>query len=326
MSISLVLSVPIITYGAVHNLGDPSANTDNKFTIEPEKIYFEGHIDLLSNLIYPDYGLELYLNDQTFADFNSFFYGGYRNTYIRGSFLTDSGFFLGLDLLYTDYDPDYFLDNELWLNTISPGFRLALDDQSYIAASFDFRLSGMNSRIVGYEMNTKVYGEKTKFTGNIYRYSKDGSIDADFGINYQMAEPFIIGANIKYTNLTNSFFSIMATRTMDIGFTYKMDPVIFDVESIFCNYTYFDGSEDVYGQGSYNDSTLSISGMLQLQENLYIGAEYDNYRLAPFYGEYSCLYLKARYDMAKRQSLVFRYGYDSNLTTKELFLAFKLSM
>lgn len=89
MSISLVLSVPIITYGAVNNLGDPSANTDTKFTIEPEKTYFEGHVDLLSNLLDPDYGLELYLNDQTFADFNSFFHEGYRNTYIRGSFLTD---------------------------------------------------------------------------------------------------------------------------------------------------------------------------------------------------------------------------------------------
>ena len=137
----------------------------NWFEIEKEKPYWI--VTSTSNIydIGNQLGGEYYCDDQTFAEASYTFFPMVSNvSNIKGSFLTESGFFIGMDYISTAG-----LTNA---SLISPGYRFNLNDNGYIAASLDYVsvdfLGEIVREVAGYDIDFKYYTEKMKFFGQIY--------------------------------------------------------------------------------------------------------------------------------------------------------------
>lgn len=279
-AVSLVLLLPVYALGAIHNFGDGYTRTDTWFRITPDKPYIEAHYRNMGSTS-PEtlLGFEYYQNDQTFVDFNSYKEGTVNWTYVYGSYLTSFGLFAGLNLYSHTYPGYSFQDTK-----ISPGYRLALDDQSYVAISLDYYSSETLKDILDYEINARYYTDKMKVFGDIVSYTKPtyGTDRVYLGINYQVAKPVVVGGSLSTSEASN---------TLLVGGTYQSDLVIIDGQ--ISNYS------PKIGDGS---NQINLSGMFLLGDNFKVGAQY----LKNSTVDDAALTLKAKMEMEK-SSFTLKY-------------------
>ncbi|HEX3044839.1 MAG TPA: hypothetical protein VHY08_08785 [Bacillota bacterium] len=250
--VSLILLIPVYALGAIDNFGDDYATTDTWFTITPDKPYIEAHY---RNLGYttPEtlLGAEYFQNDQTFADLNIYTRGEDNKTYIDGSYLTGFGLFAGLEV-YSHTYPGYSFQDL----TISPGYRLALDKQSYVAVSVDYYSSEGLQDILDNEVNVRYYNDNMKLSGDFVSYTKPiyGTSTLSAGINYQITKSVVVGGTLVNNE---------ASKSYRVGGTFSSDMLIID------------GRFDTYSPTSGSSSNqINLSGMFLLGDNFKIGLQY----------------------------------------------------
>jgi hypothetical protein len=206
--LSLVLALTLLTAGstiaAAHNFnGDfwsPNLMPDSSNIEMPE---FEGWYyiekDTPSGAVRGKFGddnalgAEFFQNDQTFA--NLYFNdpeNGSSVSYLKGSYLWDNQFFVGLDLG----------DSQI---TFAPGFRYDLDDNCYIAASLDYAVNDeyseyQDSGLIDMEINGRYYTDLIRVYGQLVLPNEDVASSADtfllVGGAYKYADNIIVGANL----------------------------------------------------------------------------------------------------------------------------------
>ncbi|MCL6592012.1 MAG: hypothetical protein K6U80_18950, partial [Firmicutes bacterium] len=215
--ISLVLLIPAYAFGAIHNFGDNYAETDNWFTITPDQPYMEAHYRSTGNSIpLTSLGFEYFLNDQTFVDFNCYKQDQGNWTYLTGSYLTGFGLFAGLELYSYTY-PGYSFQRLM----VSPGYRLAIDEQSYVTLSLDYYSNKSLQDIIDWEVNARYYNDKMKVFGDIISYTKPsyGTSNFNVGINYQVTKSIVVGG---------SLLAKEAGKDIMMGATYNSERFIID--------------------------------------------------------------------------------------------------
>jgi hypothetical protein len=203
--LSLVLTLTLLTAGstiaAVHNFNGDfwSPNLMPDFS-EKEMPEFEGWYyiekDTPSGAARGKFGddnalgAEYFQNDQTFANlYLNDPENGSSVTYLKGSYLLDNQFFVGLDLG----------DSQI---TFAPGFRYNLDDNCYIAASLDYAVNDeysgyQDSGLIDMEINGRYYTDLMRVYGQLILPNDDVVTSADtfllVGGAYKYADNIIVG-------------------------------------------------------------------------------------------------------------------------------------
>lgn len=281
----LIWLVPIGAFGAIHNYGNNTATIDTWFTIRPLQPYFESYYRYIDNNI-PDkmLGLEFFQNDQTFTDINIYKQGSVENTYLYGSYLTDVGWFCG----FRHSDDS---------NTVSPGYRWAIDDLSYLAVSIDYLSNDTYKDIKNIELNAKYYNDRMYFFGDVIYYHNPTSYEENIinvGINYQLFETLVIGGQ---------FSRIYGPNRLLVGGTYQTGRLTID--SRITSYI-------------SSDTKIEVSGMFQPIDKFKVGADYSKQKeLSDGY-----LQLKAKYQ-TDRSHFVFKYGFENDIFTSRISLSYQ---
>ncbi len=220
-------------------------NTDSWYTVTPEAPYVEAYYN---DHNFARLGVEGYANEQTFFDVQTKS-GNSEINYFAGSLLFESGLFLG---------GSYRGDSNNHTVYISPGYRLSLDDASFIALSCDYLTSNPNSygsyndEIVGYDVYYKYFvNDKAKLGGEVY-FPKDGDTYWWLGINVKPADDLVIGAYYEVQGDTSRYHG---------GFTFAPMPLIIDAEV----------GRDIV------DNYYTASGMLMTSDTFRLGADYFKY-------------------------------------------------
>jgi hypothetical protein len=262
-------------------------NTDTWYSVDPQVPYVEVYYND-KNANSSKFGIEGYNNEQTFFDIQSTGSGS-SLTYLAGSYLLDSGIFLGGS--YYDNSHDTFTH-------IDPGYRFSLDDFSFIAVSCDYLTTTVNSiedGIKDYNLYYKYYIDKQIKLSGEYNIPKDGNNWWWMGANIKAADDLVIGG---YYNSIDNIGHYHA------GFTYAPAPLIVDAE---------------IGKDKYDDY-YTVSGMLMTADTFRIGADYFKYD----YNENGAIHLKINFGDDKT-SFIVKYRLKNDDYSSAITAAFKTS-
>lgn len=292
----LVLFTSVNTLGAIQSLGDSPATIDRWYSTEPDAPYFLGNfygvnqgIDSIQIL-----NFEIYKNDQTFINYNYNFEGPISTLNLSGSFLFNSGFFIGVRSTRIEDHSLYLYGQQ---TILSPGYRAAIDENSYLAVSFDFVSNRFESKIFAYDISGKIFTEGFKITGDYSFYPDTGQMYAALGGNLVVSEHIIAGLDIDY--LSENYITIYTT-----GLTYAGEALTVDGQT---GYT-----------SEYTDYFYSINGVFNVSESLHFGASYTKYNQVLN----GCLILKAQFG-GDDSKFVLKYNSANNNYYEALTLAYE---
>lgn len=223
--------------------------SDTWYTITPNQNILKS--DLFSMDEIANFNLDYILNDQTFAGLSILDLSGDTFTDFRGGYLFDFGLFVGLNY--------YDLDSDVSFYTLSPGYRFDLNDQTYLALSFDYTVVNDENfeEISGYDLDFAYYGDTAKFYAQYYAATEEWMNDFnafDLGGAIQTTDEIVIGFN---------YYSIDAVdySDYDVGLTWTPDFMTFDLQL-----------------GTIlEESFYSISGIFNVNENIGLGLEAFNW-------------------------------------------------
>lgn len=288
LALMMILLVSTGVMAAVYKLGDTWAVTDTWFYVEDTKPYlYAGDVSFadadLENTV-----VEYYKNDQTFACIKTETDSGDFTTIIKGSYLFGFGLFLGLG----NYSGNYFSE----YNYFSPGFRLNMGENNYVAFSIDYFIpDGGDSQINNFAVDAKFLFENMKILGSLNIPQGDFAdyYDTQLGLDfyYQVIDPLTIYAGLNKSDDTR----------ITIGGTFKGVP-----------HLVLDGKL----QTESGDSILRVSGMFKMG-NFGVGGEMYTEN-----GE-SQITLKAKFDNEKNK-FVFMYAPKTDYWSSKVSLAYEL--
>jgi hypothetical protein len=168
------------------------------------------------------FGLEYFQNDQTFlnltfADYDHDYplFGINSFTALKGSFLLENNFFVGLE--YGDFD-----NLDITETVVSPGYRYNLDgDAGYIAVSMDYAVSDegfLDSGMIDLEVSGRYYTDQSRVYGQLF-LPNDDVIGTDemllmVGGAYRYNDNVVFGANY-ITQDDYSYIEFGATTNFD---------------------------------------------------------------------------------------------------------------
>lgn len=294
--IILVLLISINALGAIQNSGDGSATLDHWYSVEPDTPYFVGNYYGV-NQETSSIGIlnfEFFQNDQNFFNYNYTLKDSIGKFNISGSFLSESGFFFGAGLVGIE---DHYMDAYIQQVTLSPGFRAAIDDKSYLAASFDFVTDGLSSEISSYEISGKFFAEGYKIAGKYISYPNMGQMATALEGDLVVSEHIITGFDADYTS------SNQAARYI-AGLTYAGETLTVDAQ---------------YGYASqYQDYLYSVNGVFDATEFLRFGVTYTKYNQ----DLNGCLIIKAQLG-TDDSKFVFKYNSANDDYYEALTLAYE---
>lgn len=306
LTAGLMLFSSIAALGAIHNntsdflnwsrgefglmeplLSSVTGNaTDTWYSVAPDKNVFKSNTSSMDNFLLLKG--EYIINDQTFVGL------GYLDleddtdpvtlTNLTGSYLFGMGLFIGLDYFDFDVYNGY---------TISPGYRLDIDDASYLALSLDYQVASDEdfNEIVGYEIDYAYYGDKAKFYLQYYSGTDEGLMGGDnaykLGGAFQVNDEVVLGLN---------YMSVEDLSDYDAGLTWTPDFMTLDFKfGTIMEENYYD-----------------ISGIYNLTEQIGLGIEYFSFD--PINGERITLKFKYQDENSK-----FIFGYVPEDTYPESF-------
>ncbi len=292
----LVLLISINTLGAVRSLGDGPATVDHWYSIEPDTPYFLGNFYGINQETDPIQILnfEIYKNDQTFFTYNYNFVGPISTLNLSGSFLFDSGFFIGVRSTTVEDHSMYLYGHQ---TTLSPGYRAAIDENSYLAASFDFVSTRFESKIIAYDFSGKIFAEGFKITGDFSYYPDTERVNAALEGALVVSEHVVAGMDANYSS---------ATQVIDYtaGLTYAGEPLTVDAQTGYIS--------------EYTDYFYSINGVFNVSDFLHFGATYTKYNQ----DLNGCLVLKAQFG-TDHSKFVLKYNSANNTYYEALTLAYE---
>jgi hypothetical protein len=179
-------------------------------------------------------GAEFFQNDQSFINLSFADPDvGDAVTYLKGSYLFENGCFVGFD----------YGDSQI---TFTPGYRLDLDENCYLAASLDYAFNHeyrdyKDSGLVDFEINGRYYTKESRLYGQLIIPNEDVTSSDDFyiyaGGAYQYSDNVVVGAN--YTQFAgDATFEIGCTTAFDeLGLEARV--VLADTANVFdCNALY----------------------------------------------------------------------------------------
>jgi hypothetical protein len=204
-----------------------------------------------------------YVNDQTFADIDYMHTSGSNSEIFGGSYLFDSGVFVGVDYINEE-------DSDSNPYDLSLGYRFNLGKKGYIAVSGDYyHYDGYDdSDIGGYEVDGIYYLDKAKLFGEMYLAKDNDSKSKDFddfnylmvGANTALSDELTVGA--KFESQNNYGENTTGYLT---GLTWSKDKII--INSKF--------GKDLISQLNYS----AIGGSYSFNKNWSLGATYGIYDL-----------------------------------------------
>jgi hypothetical protein len=289
----MVLLISVNTLGAIKSSGDEAATIDHWYSVEPDAPYFVGSYygagqgSSSSQFL----NFDFYQNDQSFFDFSNIVEGPYRVLSISGSFLAESGFFIGAQLATIE---DAY--NSTQQIAISPGIRAAIDENSYLAASMDLVTMGELTEINAYEINGKLFAEGFKIAGDYIFYPVLKQTRASLEADLVVSEHVIAGFNANGATGTQVGYSA--------GFTYSGENLTVDAETGY----------DI----SVADSFNCINGVFNLSESLRVGANYTKYNQDLD----GCLILKVQLG-SDNSKFVMKYNSANNNYAQALTVAYE---
>ncbi len=222
----------ILPVSSPFQLGDSwYTKTDSWYSINNEK----PKVNIYAKKISPDFSIaggEYYQNDQTFFDLFSQDINKSNLTYLGGSYLFDSGLFVGLNYLKTATITETLL---------SPGYRFKLKDNGYLALSFDYLAIDDSDihDIVSYDVNFKLFPKKMKIYGEIYLPKEGNDTVVNLGANYEVSKGLVVGAD---------YMSQGSQDAYSAGLTYKVQSLIIDAalgKNFTQNYYQFAATENL---------------------------------------------------------------------------------
>ncbi|HYH01694.1 MAG TPA: hypothetical protein VEC37_01190, partial [Bacillota bacterium] len=231
-------------WGMVHSSGEMFL-TDTWYSVEPEQPSWQLAYQKLSGSNTYIAKSDFYQNEHTFFQVNSSKIFRFKLWELAGSYLFDSGFFVGL--AHSDTSSS---DSTL----IAPGYRFNLNEQSFVALSLDYLSSSGADRVTGYDLDLHYYGDSFKFIGEIYRPRDDEAEDTyvDAGFAIAVTKGLVVGCDYN-----NDYHDLSA------GFTYNTKPLIID-------YEYLNSKDEDYAYSK-------LSGMARLGAYCGVGMEYLKY-------------------------------------------------
>jgi hypothetical protein len=293
----LVLLISVNTLGAIQHLGDGSATIGRWYSVAPDTPYFIGSFYNINQgwSAAQDLTFEFFKNDQTFFNYINTKAGSLSASGISGSFLTESGFFIGAGVTRRE---DYY--SYAQRITISPGFRAAIDENSYLAVSLDWVTDGYWSKINAYEISGKLFAEGFKITGDSIFYPDSEQLTASLEGDLVLSEQVVAGFDTVYSSAIHAI-------DYDAGFTYTGDTLTIDAQTGYTN--------------QYTDYFYSVNGVFNVSEVLHFGAGYTKYNRdrngllilkAQFGNDHSKFVLKynsANYNYYETLSLAFEHKF-----------------
>lgn len=184
---------------------------DGWYTIEKEapSLTFRGFFPDDLNVLAGEY----FKDDQTFADIMVEDYDGFDNTaYIKGSYLFKNGFFAGLDYAAASGNSQV---------VISPGYRVNMNKNAYIAFSLDYAFDGdgyIDHGIVDYEIYGRYYTKQSRFYGQLLIPNEEIVFTDEpylmAGGAVKVAKNVVLGANL-IKNGDYDYIDFGATTSVD---------------------------------------------------------------------------------------------------------------
>ncbi|MGE5604435.1 MAG: hypothetical protein ACM3YE_01945 [Bacteroidota bacterium] len=263
LTLSLLL-IPNNAFAAVHNsmkadfsspssLTMPDAPLDTWFSIAKDEPFIKGIYRSSDGIRKTDLvGFEYYKNDHCFFNVSNIseeaFGSKVETTSIKGSYLFESGFFIGGNhLSYKEED-----GSESWLY-LSPGFKVELGNDSYYAFSFDYISTVFVDEIIGYEFDLKYFTDNMKFIGQLYS-PKYG--DTSFGVGFF--------GNISHRNTAGIVYNSSEDYSLiNAGLTSIFDNLIIDFMLV---------NEDDEDEKS---TIYALSGMYKIGDIIKMGLQYE---------------------------------------------------
>jgi hypothetical protein len=247
----LLLIMSTYSLGAVLPVSSPFklgdswyTKTDTWYSIKQNK----PEVNAYARIIPPDFsvvGGEYYRNDQTFADLYFQNISKSNMTYFGGSYLFESGFFVGLNYLKVAPTTETLL---------SPGYRFKVKEQGYVAVSFDY-LSNDDSNtndIVSYDVDFKLFPKNMKIYGDISLPKEGNDTVVNLNANYKVNNKLVAGAAYMSQGNDNAYSA---------GLTYTVKSFIIDAK---------------LGK-TFIENYYQLAGMDNLK-NYSIGALYQKYQ------------------------------------------------
>ncbi len=248
----LLFIMTTYSFGAILPVSSPFqlgnswyTKTDSWYSINNDK----PKVNIYAKNISPNFSIaggEYYQNDQTFIDL--FFQDVNKSnmTYFGGSYLWDSGLFVGLNYLKTATTSETLL---------SPGYRFTLKDHGYLALSFDYLANDDSDihDIVSYDVNFKLFPKKMKIYGEICLPKEGNDTIVNLGANYEVRKGLVVGAD---------YMSQGSQDAYSAGLTYKAQSLIIDAalgENFTQNYYQFAATENL--------KNFSIGALYQKYQN-----------------------------------------------------------
>lgn len=270
-----------------------------------------------------------YINDQTFFDI----YHSDTSTNFEGSYLWQSGFFLGI--LYRDAHGQ---DNKVW--GIHPGYRWNLD-RGYLAFSVDYdtadqsqegyddidqEQNGLELSWVYFPTHMKIETDLQWNKADLYASAAGGTMEqsADLDrwtishtMNYKLRDDLVLGFNYTYYKnaqtmqitmgeLSNEMSASVSSNIYELGFTWEHQYFILNslVKSTRFH-TEYSGEPDFKGTQRTFDGEIIVPVL----ESFELGFEYSRISDSDQYSE--SRYYTIRYKLPKDDRLLLGYARES---------------
>lgn len=250
-----------------------------------------------------------YLNDQTF------FLLSHSNeiTYCSGSYLWESGFFLGIG-----YDDVHGVDAKAW--EYSPGYRWNLD-RGYLALSLNYQRESINhseyskskANLKGIEATWIYYPENMKIRTNLQWDRRETSIEhfenelyvddrysnVSYSVNYKIGDNLVVGIgglyeDMKYNRDVKDVGIIIRSSLYDynynVGFTW--DPKLFILNG-------------TYEWRRNDDRTIDAGLYIPFLKDFQFGVEY--WRVDYQYGDYDEMSYSLKYLFSEDSALLLGF-------------------
>jgi hypothetical protein len=247
-----VLTLSTCSFGAIQPVSSPF-NLGNSWYSKTDTWYSVGQdspeVNVYARNISPDFSLaggEYYKSDQTFADLYFQNVRESRLVYFGGSYLFDSGFFMGLN--YVNVEPTTE-------TVLSPGYRFKVRNHGYVAVSFDYQADDYSNThsVVDFDVDFKLFPKNMKIYGGISLPTNENDTVVNLNANYKVNQKLVAGAN---------FMSHGGAKAYSAGFTYRVKSFIIDT-TLGKNFT-----ENYYQLAAMNNlKNFSIGALLQKYQN-----------------------------------------------------------
>jgi hypothetical protein len=258
------------------------------FSVKPDTTNVNGYGLLIDdNTIL---GGQYYKNDQTFFSAGIITDSVDNVTILSGSYLFDVGLFVGVKNFSSSSSS----------TILFPGYRLNIDDKSYIAGMLYLNLNSSSDVLAGYNIHVKYYADKLFVNGEASYISGMESFNFKAGVNYQILDSLTAGL---------SYLSMEGDSAYEVGATWGEE------SGILIN--------GVFGQDVMQNTYYGASGMFAIGDHFAVGGQYDVFNTSSSSGLYQ---VKGEYRTGKFKVGLSYLNSTTSLDSGAWFIGAKMNL